>query len=45
MMAPYGTPYPPFCPPGGVYAHPALQMVTIPSFSTISTHSLKQANV
>ncbi|KAJ0265197.1 G-box-binding factor 2 [Hirschfeldia incana] len=26
MMAPYGTPYPPFCPPGGVYAHPGLQM-------------------
>ncbi|KAF3505351.1 hypothetical protein F2Q69_00039414 [Brassica cretica] len=30
MMAPYGTPYPPFCPPGGVYAHPALQMGTQP---------------
>lgn len=31
MMAPYGTPYPPFCPPGGVYAHPGVQMVVIPS--------------
>lgn len=30
MMAPYGTPYPPFCPPGGVYAHPALQMGSQP---------------
>uniref|UniRef100_A0A1J3I0L3 G-box-binding factor 2 n=1 Tax=Noccaea caerulescens TaxID=107243 RepID=A0A1J3I0L3_NOCCA len=26
MMAPYGTPYPAFCPPGGVYAHPGVQM-------------------
>ncbi|EFH49167.1 predicted protein [Arabidopsis lyrata subsp. lyrata] len=26
MMAPYGAPYPPFCPPGGVYAHPGVQM-------------------
>lgn len=28
MMAPYGTPYPPFCPPGGIYAHPGVQMGT-----------------
>jgi plant G-box-binding factor len=32
MMAPYGAPYPPFCPPGGVYAHPGVQMVILPSF-------------
>lgn len=31
MMAPYGAPYPPFCPPGGVYAHPGVQMVILPS--------------
>ncbi|EOA20912.1 hypothetical protein CARUB_v10001247mg [Capsella rubella] len=30
MMAPYGAPYPPFCPPGGVYAHPGVQMGSQP---------------
>ncbi|KAL1198113.1 G-box-binding factor 2 [Cardamine amara subsp. amara] len=30
MMGPYGSPYPPFCPPGGVYAHPGVQMGSQP---------------
>ncbi|CAH8323776.1 unnamed protein product [Eruca vesicaria subsp. sativa] len=36
MMAPYGTPYPPFCPPGGVYAHPGLQMGSQPQGGPVS---------
>lgn len=30
MMAPYGAPYPAFCPPGGVYAHPGVPMTQGP---------------
>ncbi|XP_010522940.1 PREDICTED: G-box-binding factor 2 isoform X2 [Tarenaya hassleriana] len=31
MMAPYGAPYPAFCPPGGVYAHPGIPMTQGPT--------------